>query len=71
MTGTRGPKWKVLEDMCLCDSLKTVSIDAITRANQHNGLHWKRIKMEFDDNKFFDKYYSQMQVKRRQKAMST
>jgi hypothetical protein len=70
-TGKRGPKWKVLEDKCLIDAWKTVSIDPITGANQASGAYWARIKKEFDERKYLDKEYKTMVMKRSQKAMST
>jgi hypothetical protein len=45
-TGTRGPRWKDLEDQYLWDSWKMVSIDAITGTNQKYGTYWARIKEE-------------------------
>jgi hypothetical protein len=45
-TGTRGPKWKDVEDQCTCDSWKTLRIDAITGTNQKYGTYWARIKEE-------------------------
>jgi hypothetical protein len=35
--GSRGPKWKVLEDQCLCESWSTVSHDSVISANQKHG----------------------------------
>jgi hypothetical protein len=70
-SGRRGPKWKVLEDKCLIDAWKTVSIDPRTGANQSNGAYWARIKKEFDERKYLDKEYKTMVMKRSQKAMST
>lgn len=70
-SGTRGPRWKVLEDQCLCDSWATVSLDSITGANQRYGAYWARIKTEFDERKHLNKDYSTIVMTRSQKAMST
>jgi hypothetical protein len=44
----RGPNFKSLEDPCLSDAWKAVSIGPITNANHTSDTHWKRIKVEFD-----------------------
>lgn len=68
--GSRGIKWKALEDKCLCDSWAVVSMDPITGANQTSGAYWGRIKKEFDERKIVTKEYAVMQMKRSQKALS-
>jgi hypothetical protein len=70
-TGTRGPKWKALEDQFLYESWKTVSNDEIVGANKKYGAYWERIKAEFDERKYVDKEYTVMPMKRSQKAMLT
>jgi hypothetical protein len=67
-SGSRGPKWKYLEDQCLCDSWATVSIDSVIGANQNSGKYWVRIKAEFDEHKFLDKYYRTIPMKKSQKG---
>jgi hypothetical protein len=69
--GSRGKKWKPLEDQCLCDAWKEVSIDPHTGANQNSGAYWGRIKKEFDERKLVDKDYKVMKMNRSQKAMGT
>jgi hypothetical protein len=70
-SGTRGPKWTVLEDECLCESWSTVSHDSIIGANQKYGKYWVRIKAEFDERKLVNKDYHTMTMKRIQKEIST
>ncbi|KAK1607577.1 hypothetical protein QYE76_031250 [Lolium multiflorum] len=70
-SGTRGPKWTVLEDLCLCESWATVSHDSIIGANQKIGKYWVRIKAEFDERKLINSDYQKVPMKRSQKAMST
>nr|XP_051190377.1 uncharacterized protein LOC127303711 [Lolium perenne] len=43
-SGSRGSKWKALEDQCLCESWATVSHDSVIGANQKYGKYWARIK---------------------------
>ncbi|XP_051188068.1 uncharacterized protein [Lolium perenne] len=70
-SGTRGPKWTALEDLCLCESWATVSHDSIISANQKHGKYWARIKAEFDERKLIKSDYNKVTMKRSQKAMST
>jgi hypothetical protein len=72
-TGSRGPKWKALEDQWLYDSWKIVSINAIIDTNKKYGAYWARIKAEFDERRYIDKdkEYAVMPIKRSQKAIST
>jgi hypothetical protein len=41
--GTHHSKWKSLEDECLIESWKTVSLDPITGANQTLGKYYASI----------------------------
>ncbi|KAK1684066.1 hypothetical protein QYE76_044914 [Lolium multiflorum] len=70
-SGTRGPKWTVLEDLCLCESWATMSHDSIIGTNQKYGKYWARIKAEFDERKLINNDYNKVTMKRSQKAMST
>jgi hypothetical protein len=65
-SGSLGPKWKVLEDQCLCESWSTVSHDSVIGANQKYGKYWARINAEFDERKLVDKAYRTMPMKRSQ-----
>jgi hypothetical protein len=53
--GSRGVTSKTLEDQCLCDSWKVVSMDPITGTNQPSSAYWKRIEIEFDECQYTDK----------------
>jgi hypothetical protein len=53
--GSRGVTSKTLEDQCLCDSWKVVSMDPITGTNQPSSAYWKRIEIEFDECHYTDK----------------
>jgi hypothetical protein len=53
--GCRGTKWKILKYMCLCYSWKVVITEPIIGSNQTNGVHWNRIKTEFDERKYTNK----------------
>ena len=69
--GSRGKRWTPLEDQCLCDAWKEVSIDPVTGANQPSGAYWGRIKKKFDERKLVDKDYKVVKMNRSQKAMGT
>jgi hypothetical protein len=69
-SGTRGPKWTVLEDHCVCESCAMVSHDSIIGANKKYGKYWAMIKAEFDERKLIKSEYNKVTMKRSQKAMS-
>jgi hypothetical protein len=48
--GTHHSKWKNLEDECLIESWKAVSLDPITSANQTLGKYYARILGEFNEH---------------------
>jgi hypothetical protein len=48
--GTHHSKWKSLEDECLIDLWKPVSLDPITAANQTLGKYYTRILDEFNEH---------------------
>jgi hypothetical protein len=52
--GSRGPKWRSVEDECLAEAFKTVSIDPISGANQNSDTYWERVKVSFDECKLMD-----------------
>jgi hypothetical protein len=58
--GTRGPKWKPLEDRCLYNAGKEMSIDSVIGAKQKSDAYRKRIKTEFDKCKSVDPDYAVM-----------
>jgi hypothetical protein len=48
---THHSKWKALEDDCLIESWKAVSLDPITGANQTLGKYYARILDEFNERR--------------------
>jgi hypothetical protein len=48
---THHSKWKSLEDECLIESWKAVSLDPITDANQTPGKYYARIIDEFNERR--------------------
>ena len=67
--GVRGPKWKPMEDECLIDSWKAVSMDPVTGANQTADKYYKRIFDQFNERKRFGDYAT-MVMERNESAMS-
>lgn len=67
--GTRGPRWKSLEDECLVDAWKQVSFCLITGANQSAGKFYKRILDSFNEKKNYG-VYSTMHMNRNEGALS-
>ena len=57
-SGSRGPKWKTLEDECLCDAWAAVILDPITGTNQTAGKYYKRIFDQFNERKRYGEYAS-------------
>ncbi|XP_047074689.1 uncharacterized protein LOC124684417 [Lolium rigidum] len=55
-TGTRGPRWRSLEDECLIEAWKQVSFCPITDANQTGGKYYKRILDCFNEKKNYGDY---------------
>jgi hypothetical protein len=49
--GTHHSKWKSLEDECLIESWKVVSLDPITGVNQTLGKYYARILDEFNERR--------------------
>ena len=67
--GVRGPKWKPMEDECLIDSWKAVSMDPVTGANQTADKYYKRIFDQFNERKRFGDYAT-MYMERNESSMS-
>jgi hypothetical protein len=53
-SGTHHSKWKALEDECLIESWKAVSLDPIIGANQTLGKYYARILDEFNERRHID-----------------
>jgi hypothetical protein len=53
-----------VEDECLDDTWKSVSIDPISDANQNYGTYWERVKVVFDERKLFDPEFNKVHMDR-------
>jgi hypothetical protein len=67
--GTHHSKWKNLEDECLIDSWKAVSLDPITDANQTLGKYYSRILDEFNERCHIGEYAT-IEMNRNEGAIS-
>jgi hypothetical protein len=54
--GTHHSKWKYLEDECIINSWKAVSLDTITGANQTLGNYYTRMLDEFNEHRHIGDY---------------
>jgi hypothetical protein len=68
--GSRGPKWRSVEDECLTKAWKTVSIDPISGANQNSDTYWERVKVSFDECKLMDSTFNKIHMDRNPFVMS-
>jgi hypothetical protein len=68
--GSRGPKWRSLEDECIAEAWKTVSIDPIFGANQNSDKYWERVKVSFDERKLRDPVFNKVHMDRNPSRMS-
>jgi hypothetical protein len=66
--GTHHSKWKALEDECLIESWKAVSLDPITGANQTLGKYYARID-EFNEHRHIGENVT-IQMNRNEGAIS-
>jgi hypothetical protein len=67
--GTHHSKWKSLEDECLIESWKAVSLDPITGANQTHGKYYARILDEFNERRHIGEN-AMIQMNRNEGAIS-
>ena len=51
--GTKGKRWRTIEDEYLCDAWKLVTNDSKVGANQTFGRYWKRIHDQFHETEKF------------------
>jgi hypothetical protein len=49
--GSRGPRWSIAEDLCLCDSWMAISLDPFNGAQQPWQTYWSRIYDQFNKRK--------------------
>jgi hypothetical protein len=68
--GNRGPKWRSLEDECLAEAWKTVSIDPISGANQNSDTYLERVKVAFDECKLLDLTFNKVHTDSNSSGMS-
>jgi hypothetical protein len=59
-----------LEDECLAEAWKTVSIDPISGANQNFNTYWERVKVAFDERKLLDSDFNKVHMDRNVSGMS-
>jgi hypothetical protein len=53
-----------MEDECLAEAWKSVSIDPISDANQNYDTYWERVKVAFDERKLFDLEFNNVHMDR-------
>jgi hypothetical protein len=68
--GSRGTKWRSLEDECLGEAWKTVSIDPISGANQNSDTNWARVKVAFDERKLLNPDFNKVHMDHNESGMS-
>jgi hypothetical protein len=68
--GSRCPKWRSLEDECLAEAWKMVSIDPIFGANQNSDTYLERVKVAFDEHKLLDPTFNKVHMDRNPSGMS-
>jgi hypothetical protein len=68
--GGKGKKWAALEDECLAEAWKSVSLDPVVGANQNSDKYWRRIKVAFDERALVDSEFNVMKMDRNESALS-
>jgi hypothetical protein len=56
LVGSRGPKWKSLEDECPIDAWKEMSLGPTTGANQTSGKYYNGILDQFNKHQHIREY---------------
>jgi hypothetical protein len=54
--GSRGSRWKALDEECPTEYWKALSLQPITRAQQMSEKYWNMIKDQFDEHKLFNEF---------------
>jgi hypothetical protein len=68
--GSHGPKWRSVENECLAEAWKTVSIDPISGANQNSDTYWERVKVALDERKLMDSAFNKIHMDHNPSGMS-
>nr|XP_051210978.1 uncharacterized protein LOC127328417 [Lolium perenne] len=68
-TGTRGPRWRSLEDECIIEAWEKVNFCPITGANQTGDKYYKRILDCFNEKKNYGDYAT-IEMNRNEGALS-
>ena len=62
-------KWSSKEGKCLAEAWKTMSMYAITGANQNSDNYWKRVTTKFDEYKLRNPDFNTIHMERGEQTM--